>query len=213
MVAAVSSKTPLVLVGAGGLGREVAAGIQRVGGPLEVIGFIDDTKNGPTVLGPIVGHVPIPDAVYITCFGDGAARTRIRKQLQAKGARFTSLVSPHGHYIDPPCDAVNGMFMGMCTLSNDTVLGADIFVQTLSVVGHDVRFGDGVTLGTHSFVGGYAELGDFCTIHPHATILPKVKVGRGAVVGAGSVVIRNVEPYTTVFGAPAKLIARRAPDA
>lgn len=213
MAAAVSSKTPLILIGAGGLGREVAAGIRRVGGPLEVAGFIDDTKSGPDILGPIIDHEPIHGAVYITCFGDGAARTRIRRQLQAKGAVFTSLVSPHGHFIDPPLHAVNGMFMGMCTLSNDTVLGADVFVQTLAVVGHDARFGDGVTVGTHAFVGGNVELGDFCTIHPHATVLPKVRIGQGAVVGAGSVVIKNVAPYTTVFGVPAKMIARRDPDA
>ena len=207
------SKKPLVLVGAGGLGREVAAGIRRVGGQLEVIGFIDDIKTGADILGTIADHVPIADAVYLTCFGDGSARTRVRQMLQARGAAFTSLVSPHGHFIDPPFDAINGMFMGMSSLSSNVLLGADILVQTLAVVGHEVHFGNGVTVGAHTFVGGNAELGDYCTIHPHATLLPRIRIGCGAVVGAGSVVIRDVEPYTTVFGVPAKMIARRDSDA
>ena len=39
-------------------------------------------------------------------------------------------------------------------------------------------------------------------------ILPGVTVGRGAIVGAGAVVSRNVEPYTVVAGMPAKLVRR-----
>ncbi len=39
-----------------------------------------------------------------------------------------------------------------------------------------------------------------------AVILPNVTIGEGAVVGANSVVIRNVEPYTVVGGVPARKI-------
>lgn len=39
-----------------------------------------------------------------------------------------------------------------------------------------------------------------------AIILPNITIGEGAVVGAGSVVTKNVEPYTIVAGVPAKKI-------
>lgn len=38
------------------------------------------------------------------------------------------------------------------------------------------------------------------------TILPGVRIGEGAIVGAGAVVTKNVEPYTVVAGIPAKVI-------
>jgi galactoside O-acetyltransferase len=41
-----------------------------------------------------------------------------------------------------------------------------------------------------------------------AVILKGVRVGEGAVVGARSVVVRDVEPYTVVAGNPAKMIRR-----
>jgi acetyltransferase-like isoleucine patch superfamily enzyme len=42
-------------------------------------------------------------------------------------------------------------------------------------------------------------------------VLPHITIGEGAVVGAGSVVIKDVAPYTTVFGSPAKVIAYGKP--
>ena len=47
------------------------------------------------------------------------------------------------------------------------------------------------------------------SIGTNTTILPGVILGRGCIVGAGAVVTKNVEPYTTVYGNPAKE-ARRA---
>ncbi|WP_181272379.1 CatB-related O-acetyltransferase [Brevibacterium sediminis] len=61
--------------------------------------------------------------------------------------------------------------------------------QTMPVIGHDVWIGADVTLS------------------------PNVEIGTGAVVAAGSVVTKNVEPYMIVGGNPAKPIKRRFGDA
>lgn len=53
------------------------------------------------------------------------------------------------------------------------------------------------------------EIGNDVWIGCHAVILRDVKIGDGAVVAAGSVVTKDVEPYTIVAGVPAKVIKRR----
>ena len=53
---------------------------------------------------------------------------------------------------------------------------------------------------------------DHVWIGMRATILPGVRIGRGAVVAAGAVVIRDVEPRSIVAGVPARRIAERNPD-
>ena len=50
---------------------------------------------------------------------------------------------------------------------------------------------------------------DDCWLGVNAVVMPGVTVGKGAVVGANSVVTRNVAPYSVVAGAPAKIIKKR----
>lgn len=53
------------------------------------------------------------------------------------------------------------------------------------------------------------EIGDYVFIGPRATILPGVKIGRGAVVAAGAVVTEDVKDFEIVGGVPAKKIGER----
>jgi len=53
------------------------------------------------------------------------------------------------------------------------------------------------------------EIEDYVWIATRATILPGVKIGRGAVIAAGSVVTKNVDPFAIVAGIPAKIIRFR----
>jgi acetyltransferase-like isoleucine patch superfamily enzyme len=53
------------------------------------------------------------------------------------------------------------------------------------------------------------EIGDCCWIGTRAMILPGVKIGTGAVVAAGAVVTKDVNPFEVVAGVPAKVIKIR----
>jgi acetyltransferase-like isoleucine patch superfamily enzyme len=53
------------------------------------------------------------------------------------------------------------------------------------------------------------RIGDYAWLGPRCILLPGVTVGEGAVVGAGAVVTKDVEPYTVVGGVPARKVADR----
>ena len=50
---------------------------------------------------------------------------------------------------------------------------------------------------------------DDCWLGINTVVMPGVTIGKGSVVGANSVVTADIEPYTVVAGAPAKLLRRR----
>ena len=56
---------------------------------------------------------------------------------------------------------------------------------------------------------GEVVIEDGCDIGIGAIILPRVHVGEGSVIGAGSVVTKDVEAYAVVAGNPAKLLRKR----
>lgn len=88
-------------------------------------------------------------------------------------------------------------------------------------IGQNVNFSSGVEIWTlqHDYRDpnfacnpdhtGPVTIGDRAWIGPRVTILHSVNIGEGAVVGAGSVVTKDVEPYSVVAGIPAKKIAER----
>lgn len=89
---------------------------------------------------------------------------------------------------------------------------------------YEIRTGTDVSIGPEATIltlghdpqspefcdqGGDVIIGDRAWIAYRAIILPGIKIGEGAVVGAGSVVTKDVDPYTIVAGNPAKLLNKR----
>jgi len=86
------------------------------------------------------------------------------------------------------------------------------------VIGKFVCFGTEVMIWSlhHEYnhinfdvIGGPVNIQDYAWLGSRCIILPGVIIGEGAVVAAGSVVTKNVEPYTIVGGVPAKKIGER----
>jgi acetyltransferase-like isoleucine patch superfamily enzyme len=67
---------------------------------------------------------------------------------------------------------------------------------------------DDPEFGTH---GGPIVVEDFAWISFRATILPGVRIGKGAVVAANALVTKDVADYTIVGGVPARVIGQRTP--
>ena len=92
--------------------------------------------------------------------------------------------------------------------------------------GGGVKIGDRVLIASHvaivsethdpdahpmneSFVRAPVRIEDDVWIGAHSVIFPGVVLGRGSVVGAGSIVTRDVEPFSIVAGVPAKVLRKR----
>lgn len=150
----------------------------------------------------LLGHVP----------AHWARRGYLRAYLGSLGA---------GSAVQLGCRFLNGrkVFLGERNVINFGCLfdGRKFAIRT----GHDVSIGPEaviLTLGhdpqSPEFAdqGGEVTIGDHAWIACRALVLPGVTIGAGAVVAAGAVVTRDVEPYAIVAGVPARKVGERNRD-
>lgn len=211
------TKKRLLIIGAGGFGREVlqwAVDIQSqrdVG--WEVGGFLDadpqafaDFDMDYDVLGSPDSWQPTGDERFICAIGDPTIRLRICREFQQRGAEFVSLIHPSA-IVGSRCQIGTGTILcpGV-TVTVDATIGNFVVLNVRSCVGHDARVGDGCTVNDFCDITGNATLGEGVFLGSHSSVTPSAKVGDYARVGAGSVVVRRVRAHTTVMGPTAKRI-------
>ena len=120
-------------------------------------------------------------------------------------------------------------------IRENTRIGDNVLVGTSSVIDGDCKIGNKVSIQTGVYITRYTMiedgvfLGPFCVttndkymkygvtlkgpvikqgarIGANSTIMPDITIGKGAIVGAGSVVTRDVPPYKVVMGVPARVV-------
>ncbi len=212
-----TQKNRLLIVGAGGFGREVlqwALDIQKHGEvDWTVGGFLDANQDAFEnfdidfpILGDPADWQPSPEDRFIVAIGDPTIRLRVCRELQQSGAQFVSLVHPSA-IVGSRCSIGTGTILcpGV-TVTVDATIGDFVILNVRSCVGHDARVGDGCTVNDFCDITGNAVLGEGVFLGSHSSVTPSAKVGDYARVGAGSVVVRRVRANTTVMGPTAKRI-------
>lgn len=189
--------------------------LQRVQDNLNVLGFMDNDpkKKGTSFLGyPVFGGFEVLDElvrddVYFVNLVTGSTRVRYETSrfMAQRGCRFANFIHPRidltmtkigiGNYLQ---EAVI-LQAGVCIGNNSSIhIGA--------LVGHESTIGHSVFIAHASSISGCVVIEDGVFIGTNATILPRVRIGKWATIGAGSVVIRDVPDYSTVVGNPGTVI-------
>jgi len=207
----------LIIIGAGGFGREVlcwALDVEPSQNEWRVGGFLDDNLaalDGYMLAHQIIGapssYVPNGNDVFICAIGHPKTKIKVCRSLQDRGALFINLIHPTalvGRFNKLGCGCI--LCPRSCITTNVT-LGDFVTLNANSGVGHDGIVDDGSTISAYCDITGFAKLGKRVFLGSHAVVLPGKVVGDDAIVGAGSVVVKNVKPGATVFGVPAKQIA------
>lgn len=210
-----SEPKALLIVGAGGYGREIFGMSQTARGSgreWTVRGFLNDIPDALKGFGglpPIVGgtdHVPGPEELFICAIGDVAGRKKVCDRLRARGARFANLVQPSASLAASVCLGEGVIIEAFTGVGVNSRIGDFSTILSHVSVAHDVRMGSFVQVAPFASILGRSVIGDEVQIGSHAVVLPDITVGAGATVGAGSVVIQNVPEGATVFGVPARQI-------
>lgn len=202
----------VAVIGAGGHACVVASTVVAAGHT--VVGFFDDdpARSGTQFCNaPVLGS--IADAADSKEFSRAilaVGRNDVRKRLAGElDLDWMSVVHPFA-WVDPSATLGAGsvVFAGGVVQANARI-GSHVILNTRASVDHDCVVGDYVHIAVAHLGGGAcADEGAFLALG--SVVLPGLRVGAWATVGAGAVVTKDVAPGTIVVGAPARPVPGRA---
>lgn len=146
---------------------------------------------------------------FIVACGSNALRRQQGEALLAQGARLESVVHPAA--IVSPSAGIGGgsAVLAGAIIGPRAVLGRGVIVNHAASVDHDCEVGDFGNISPGARLAGCVRMERGVFIGLNAAVLPGLRLGENAVVGAGAVVTRDVAFGQTVVGVPARPVQQR----
>ena len=213
----------IVLVGGGNKARLVIDFLHDEGRVEEIAGIADQNSKlagqevgGRSVLGSldqIIGPETHAKYAFCVCLSElyFSDRIRITNDLLARGQRLALIISTRAHVsasaaLEPGIILFPNVFVG-----TSATVGTCVSVFNGALIEHDCVIDANVEIAPRAALAGGTHVRSGSFIGINATVLPGRTIGTHAVVGAGSVVTRDVPAQAVVAGNPARVLRTRAP--
>jgi UDP-perosamine 4-acetyltransferase len=145
----------------------------------------------------------------VICPDAPKVREKIVLRYKAVGFSFAQVISPSAR-VSPTAVLGEGLqIQAGALISAQSVIGDFVRINCGAQVFHDCKIGAYTTLAPTAFISGRVTVAERCYFGVGSIVLPNIKIGEGVTVGAGAVVTKDVEAWTTVAGIPAKKMERK----
>lgn len=205
----------IIICGAGGHGVEIKTiieDINEVEQRWEIAGFVDasiaaeSVVSGLSVLGDDQYLLDSTESVDVVL---AVAQTQARERLYSmfsrnKALSFPSLIHPRAYIAKDVLFEQGVVISQFCIVSPKVSLNKFVFLHGGVFIGHDAVIGSFSLIMPHAAVLGSVTVGDKCLVGAQASIRQGLSLGNNAVVGMGSVVVKNVPDGAIVMGNPAR---------
>jgi len=211
----------LVIIGAGGHGREVAEIVRhqaRQGGQLPLLGFIDeqcDLHNQVIDGLPVLGdwgwfrEIDRGDISVLCAVGLPHVCRRLVQRATRLGLTFTNAISPLAHISERASIGCGVVIFPQAVVNTGACIQDHAILNVGATVSHDTTVGQYSNINPGTHLAGNVSIGDGCYIGMGTNVLQGRAIGAWTTVGAGAVVIRDLPANVTAVGVPASIIKRK----
>lgn len=205
-----------VIIGAGTYGEVYLDYLQEAG--VEIVGFLDDDPKfiGANVRGvPVLGGIAMLEIIKETygvesvyCpLGNNKLRVKFLKKAKTCGLKTPNYIHP-SVCISPNVTIGEGVYilLGTCIMPHTVIKDYVMISMNVSLAHHNI-LDEGVFLSTGCNFGANIHAHKYAYCGIASTIMTGLhELGEECLIGAGAVVIRDVEPKAVMTGVPAKVI-------
>lgn len=212
----------VVIIGASGHGSVVLDCILKEG-KYNVIGFVDNIKKegryhcGYKILGNEYNLPHLVDKYNlhggIIAIGDNWVRKKVFDKITQIVPNFNFISTVH-----PDASIGLGVSMGKGTVimpgahvNVNCKIGDFCIVNTNSSIDHDGEMGQYASIAPGCCAGGNVSLGAFSAICLGTNVIENITIAEQTIIGAGSLVVSDIEDHVVAYGSPAKIIRQRIP--
>lgn len=207
----------IVLIGAGGVGREAAMLIEDINRNKEewrLLGYVDDNTSltgkdfyGYPVLGGINWLDTISKEIHVVCtIADSRIKKHIISRINKCNVQYARLIHPTAvvsRYVEMGQDII---IQANCVITTDIVIGNHVQLNPQCGIGHDSKISDYSSLFWNVNVSGNVSIGEGCILGTKTTIIQGKSIGAWSITGANSNIVHDIPPRCTAVGNPARPI-------
>lgn len=202
-------KQEVIIIGASGHGK-VVADIINVSGD-RVIGFLDDNSQlrGRFMDFPVLGKVDqfqeYKGYKFVVAIGNASIREKIANKMQC--VKWYTAIHPSAVISNLGVTIGEGtVVMANAVINAGTSIGKHCIINSSAVVEHDNQIEDFAHVSVGAKLAGTVYIGRRTWLGIGASISNNLSICADCMVGAGSVVVKDIEKAGTYVGVPAKRI-------
>ncbi|MHC1714455.1 MAG: acetyltransferase [Acidaminococcaceae bacterium] len=197
----------VVIIGASGHGKVVADIVEKSGNIVR--GFLDDNASGDIFGYNILGQVCdynkyASEYEFVIAIGNNSVRENIANKLNQ--VKLFTAIHPTASIAKDVIIGEGTVIMANAAINSSSKIGCNCIINTGAIVEHDNYIADYVHLSPNVALGGTVNVGKSTHIGIGAAVKNNITITDNCIIGAGSVVIKDILDYGTYVGVPARKI-------
>ena len=204
----------LVIIGAGGFGREVEMLIRQINNietKWNFIGYLDDgisvgsRVGNSQVLGSIDKIVDFKDAYFVIAIANANVKSKILEIIPSY-IKAASLIHPSVLIGERVLIGDGTIICAGNIITEDITIGKHVILNLSCTVGHDTTIKDICSFMPSVNISGEVIIEKGVFVGTGSKIINQVGIGEFSIIGAGAVVSKTIPANCTAVGVPAKPI-------